>query len=178
MARIVVGVADCHVAADPEASLVTYALGSCIGLAAYDPVAGVGGLLHFMLPESSLDVAKSRDNPCMFADTGIPVLLERMSAHGASKRRLVVSAAGAAQLLDDQKVFEIGKRNYLATRRQLWKHGILLKNEAVGGADFRTVILELDTGRLLLQEAGRTREWASASRRKGDSVVIPHSDRG
>ena len=85
MERIVVGMADCRVAAEPGAVLITYALGSCIGLTMYDPVTGVGGLLHFMLPDSTLDPARSAQNPCMFADTGIAWLLQNLTARGASK---------------------------------------------------------------------------------------------
>lgn len=167
MERIVVGMADCRIGAGLDLVLVTYALGSCIGLTMYDPVARIGGLLHFMLPDSRLDPVRSQENPWKFADTGIPLLLDKLCALGASKRRLVVSAAGAAQILDDQGVFEIGKRNYIATRRMLWKHGLLLRSEAIGGGDFRTITLEIETGRLLLQEAGRERELTPVCRRKG-----------
>ncbi|HUI80614.1 MAG TPA: chemotaxis protein CheD [Bryobacteraceae bacterium] len=168
MERIVVGMADCRTAANPESVLVTYALGSCIGLTMYDPVAGIGGLLHFMLPDSNLDPARSRQNPHMFADTGIAWLLEKLLAQGASKRRLIACAAGAAQILDDKGVFEIGTRNYMATRRLLWKHGMLLQREAIGGTNFRTISLEIATGRLLLQEAGKHRELSPGWRMKGE----------
>lgn len=168
MERIVVGMADCRIGTNPEAVLVTYALGSCIGLTMYDPVVGIGGLLHFMLPDSALDPARARQNPAMFADTGIASLLEKLVAQGASKRRLIVCAAGAAQILDDKGVFEIGKRNYLATRRLLWKYGMLLQREAIGGVNFRTITLEIATGRLLLQEAGQHSELTAGWRQKGE----------
>lgn len=167
MDRIVVGMADCQIAAEPHQVLVTYALGSCVGLTMHDPVAGVGGLLHLMLPDSTLDPSRSRENPFMFADTGIPLLLRNICAQGAVKSRLVVCAVGAAQILDAQGVFEIGKRNYQATRRILWKNGILLQSEAVGGVDFRTVTLEVATGRLTLRESGRRRELTSTWWKKG-----------
>jgi chemotaxis protein CheD len=165
--QIVVGVADCGVGAVPGEELVTYALGSCIGLAVYDPVALVGGLLHFMLPDSTIDSARGRENPCMFADTGIPLLLARVNELGAGKRRLLVHAVGGAQLMDEDGVFEIGKRNYLAMRKILWKHGLLLHGEAVGGVNSRTVHLEIGTGRLWVQEAGVRREMVAPSPRKG-----------
>jgi len=142
--------------------LVTVALGSCIGLTAYDPVAAVGGLLHFMLPDSTIDPERARANPCMFADTGIPLLLDRICQRGASKRRLAVHAVGAAQMLDPQGVFDIGKRNYQAMRRALWKSGILLQGEAVGGSESRTLRLEIGTGRLWFQQGGNQRELAPA----------------
>jgi chemotaxis protein CheD len=161
--QIVVGMADCRVSDTPQQILATYALGSCIGLMVYDPKAVVGGMLHFMLPDSTIDPGRGRDNPYMFADTGIPLLLEQVCGRGASKRRLVVHAVGGAQMLDRQGVFEIGKRNYLAMRRILWKAGLLLHGEAVGGANSRTVRLEIGSGRIWLQEAGTQRELVSPS---------------
>lgn len=158
MEQIVVGMADCRVAADPGQVLATYALGSCIGLAVHDAKAGVGGLLHFMLPDSSIDPARSRQNPWMFADTGIPLLLEQVCARGASKRRLTVRAAGGASMMDQQNIFDIGRRNYLAMRKILWKAGVMVHGEAVGGGRSRTVRLEIDTGKFLIQEAGEVRE--------------------
>jgi chemotaxis protein CheD len=159
--------ADCRVGDSPDQVLVTYALGSCIGLALHDPKAGVGGLLHFMLPDSAIDRARGRDNPWMFADTGIPLLLERLCAQGASKRRLVVRAAGGASMMDQQNVFDIGRRNYLAMRKILWKAGVLVHGEAVGGGRSRTVRLEIGSGKFWLQEAGEVRELAAGCPPKG-----------
>src|SRR5580704_1957012 len=119
MSTIVVGVADCKTAESADDELMTYALGSCIGLAVYDPAAHIGGLLHYMLPDSSIDPTHGRDNPYKFADTGIPLLLDRVYARGASKRRLIVLVAGAADMLESVGGFEIGKRNYLALRKIL-----------------------------------------------------------
>ncbi len=167
MAEIVVGIADCRVGDMPGQVLATYALGSCIGVAVHDPAAGVGGLLHFMLPDSTIDSARGRQNPYMFADTGIPLLLQTLYGKGAIKRRLVVQAVGGAQMMDPKNVFEIGKRNYQALRRILWKAGILLQGEAIGGMQSRTVRLEIGTGRVWLQEGGERRELVPAQPRKG-----------
>ena len=168
MDQIVVGIADCRVADAPEQVLATFALGSCIGITAYDPKAALGGLLHYMLPDSAIDPEKGRHNPFMFADTGIPRLIEMLTARGASKRRLVVHAFGGAQMMDDRKVFEIGKRNALAARKILWKVGILLSGETVGGERSRSVKLEIATGRVVVQEAGEQRQWNDAPRAKGE----------
>jgi len=151
---IVIGMADYAVSADPEDVLVTYALGSCIALLIHDSQAGVGGLLHFMLPESKIDERKARGNPSMFADTGIPMLFHRAYELGAVKSRLVVRAAGAAQVLDDAGVFNIGKRNYLALHRILWRAGVILRGEATGGTTSRTVKLEVGNGRMWCREQG------------------------
>jgi chemotaxis protein CheD len=165
--QIVVGIADCQTANRAGQILATYALGSCIGLAVHDGQAMVGGLLHFMLPDSALDPARARENPYMFADTGVPLLIERVCGHGADKRRLVARAAGGGSIMDPNNVFDIGKRNYLALRKILWKTGILLAAEACGGNHSRTVRLEISSGRFWLHEAGTQRELADSIPPKG-----------
>jgi len=169
MGDLVVGIADCQVSRSRQEVLVTYALGSCIAVAIHDPVAGVGGLLHFMLPESTISPAKAGQNPYMFADTGIPLLFRRAYECGAEKRRLVVRAAGGSQVMDKEGVFNIGKRNYLALRKILWKAGVLLQAEEVGGNISRTVRLDVGSGKFWLRGPGNTeRELTSpASALKG-----------
>jgi chemotaxis protein CheD len=141
------------VTSDPDSVLVTYALGSCIAVAVHDPVTSVAGLLHYMLPEASLDRDKAAQNPYMFADTGIPKLLRDVCERGAKRSRLVVRLAGGAQTMNGHELFQIGKRNHLAARKLLWKEGLLVKSEAVGGGFSRTVRLEASTGRVLVRES-------------------------
>ena len=167
MEPVIVRMADCRVGQAPGQVLATYALGSCIGLAVYDPKAAVGGLLHFMLPDSGIDPARGRDNPYIFADTGIPLLLAQVCRLGASKRRLLAYAFGGARMVGCGNIFDIGKRNCLATRKILWKEGVLLTGEVVGGDLSRTVRLEIGSGRLWLQEGGGQREIVPAQPRKG-----------
>lgn len=151
MSVVTVGIADCRISNLADQTLVTYALGSCVAVAIHDPVARVGGLLHYMLPESGIDPAKARENPYMFADTGIPLLFRGAYELGAEKSRMMVSIAGGAQVIDDGGVFNIGKRNCLALRRILWKAGVLIRSEAVGGFTSRTMRLEVGTGRVWLR---------------------------
>jgi len=152
---VTVGIADCRISNLPEQTLVTYALGSCVAVAIHDPVARVGGLLHYMLPESGINPAKAQENPYMFADTGIPLLFRRCYELGADKRRLTVCVAGGAQVMDEAGIFNIGKRNYLALRKILWKAGVLIRSEAVGGVTSRSVWLNVDSGRVWLRGEGR-----------------------
>jgi len=152
----VVGISDCKISGDPDDLLITYALGSCIAVILYDPVVKVGGMLHYMLPDSSIDRNKAQQNPFMFADTGIPRLLETVRARGAQPGRMVVRLAGGAQVMDSQGTFQIGKRNYLAARKILWKAGILIASEAVGGEVSRTTRLEMSTGRMWVREGAGT----------------------
>ncbi|MBK9118745.1 MAG: chemotaxis protein CheD [Phycisphaerales bacterium] len=151
MSNIVVDIADYAVSADPNATIITYSLGSCIGLAIWDPVAHVGGMLHYMLPDSQLSPEKARSSPAMFCDTGVPRLFRAAYELGAVKSRLVVKVAGGSQLLDDNGTFNIGKRNYLALRKIFWKNGVMINAEDVGGNLSRTLKLQLATGVLTLK---------------------------
>ncbi len=151
----VVDIADFKVSRDPQDQLVTYSLGSCIGVAIWDPVVRVGGMLHYMLPESALSPEKARKNPAMFADTGVPALFRAAYELGASKKQIVVKVAGGSQLLDDNGTFNIGKRNYVMLRKIFWKNGILIDNEDVGGSISRTLRLDVGTGRLTLKARGK-----------------------
>jgi chemotaxis protein CheD len=156
---LVVGIGDCKVTGEPV-ELVTFALGSCIAVVIWDPVAKVGGLLHFMLPDSSLDrETQGRANPYRYADTGTPLLFRQAYEKGAEKRRLQVRLAGGASVLDDRGVFNIGKRNHAAVRKILWKAGVLVHGEDVGGTVSRTVRLDVATGRCSVSEpSGVVRE--------------------
>ena len=101
MSDIIIGISDLKVSNNSEDVLVTFALGSCICVSVYDPKVKVGGLLHFMLPDSSLDENKAKEIPGMFADTGIPLLFKSCYTYGAEKKRMVVKVAGGASILDD-----------------------------------------------------------------------------
>jgi chemotaxis protein CheD len=151
---ITVGIADCQTSRNEDSVLVTHALGSCIAVAVHDPVAQVAGLLHIMLPDSSINREKAAKQPYMFADTGIPALLGAACALGASRNRLSVRLIGGAQVLDPNGIFNIGKRNHLACRKLLWSAGLMVQAEAVGGHISRTVRLEVGTGRLFWTASG------------------------
>lgn len=152
--QILVGISDAAVSRDTGSMLVTYALGSCIAVCMFDPVARVGGMLHIMLPDSALDARKAQMNPFTFADTGVPALLKKMNSSGAIDQRITVRLVGGAQVMNDGGLFSIGKRNHTAVRKVLWKTGLLVDGEAVGGDVSRTVRLEISTGRVWVREAG------------------------
>jgi chemotaxis protein CheD len=157
MADITVGMADLRVTADRDARIVTYALGSCLGIAVHDPVARVGGLLHVMLPLSELDAAKAKANPAMFVDTGVPALFKACYRLGAEKPRMIVKVAGGASgaAPGEPDQFQIGKRNVLTLRKLLWKNGVLLHGEDVGGHQLsRTMALDVATGAVSLKIGG------------------------
>jgi chemotaxis protein CheD len=153
--NLVVGVSDMKISSDVESVLVTYSLGSCIGIAVYDPVARVGGILHFMLPDSSIDPVKADRNPYMFADTGIPRLFKAAYQLGAKKQRMKIIVAGGAQILDQKGFFNIGKRNHLAVRKMFWKNNVMIDYEDIGGNVNRTVRMAVGSGKVWLKVSGR-----------------------
>lgn len=140
----------------PGDIIVTHALGSCLGVSVHDPAAGIGGLLHVMMPVSSVNPDKAKLNPYMFVDTGLPALFKGLYALGAQKSRLIVKVAGGANLQNGQTDrFAIGKRNYISLKKVFWKNGIMVHAEDVGGAKARTMYLHIDTGRVRLSTAGQ-----------------------
>ena len=148
---VVVDMADLGVSDDPRVDLLTYSLGSCMGVAIWDPKARVGGLLHYMLPESSIAPEKAQGNPAMFADTGVPALFHALCELGAVKDRIVVKVAGGSSLLDDNGMFNIGQRNYLMLRKLFWRNGIQIVAEHVGGSLSRTLRLSIGAGRVTIK---------------------------
>lgn len=154
MGLIVVGISEFRCSSDKASSIVTYALGSCIGVGAYDPESGVGGLLHFLLPDSRQDPERAQSHPASYADTGIPLLLRSMERLGADRRRIRVRLAGGAQIIDDGAQLAVGKRNYLAARKLLWQLGVMVEMEAVGGTVSRNLGLDIGTGDFWVQTRG------------------------
>ena len=154
MAEIVVGISDVKVSKNPSDVLVTYALGSCIGVAVYDPIVKVGGLLHYMLPDSTLDPDKAKGKPAMFADTGIPLLFKSCYQLGAEKKRMVVKVIGGASILDDTNYFRIGQKNIMALRKIFWKNNVLIDKEDTGKNCNRTVRLHIASGLVVVKASG------------------------
>jgi chemotaxis protein CheD len=150
-----IGISEMKLSNQRDDILVTYSLGSCIGVTVYDPVACAGGMIHCMLPLSRIDPEKVQVSPCMFVDTGIPMLFEEAYRLGAQKSRIILKVAGAAQILDEQGTFKIGERNYAVLRRILWKNNVFIAAEDVGGTISRTMSLEIGTGRVIIKSRGR-----------------------
>ena len=139
---------------EKEDFLVTYALGSCLGLIVYDPQVQIGGLLHAMLPLSKINRDKAQANPFMFVDTGVPTLFKTLYKMGAEKSRLVVKAAGCGNPMGRNEMFKIGERNYTVLKKLLWKNNILLKAEDIGGTISRTVNFNISTGQTIISSCG------------------------
>ncbi len=141
-----VGMADYKVGCDP-AVIISYGLGSCIGISLYDPTTKIGGLLHIMLPDSTQ--SKAVENPAKFADTGIPLMLRDIVRLGAVQSRLVAKIAGGAQMFafaNATDIMRVGVRNAEATKKILQSLHIRLLSEDTGGNYGRTVQIDLATG--------------------------------
>ena len=147
MAQLIkVGMADYKVGRAP-ATLISYGLGSCIGISLYDPIRKIGGLLHIMLPDSTQ--ARSSDNPAKFADTGIPLMINDVISLGASRSRLVAKIAGGAQMFafsNATDIMRVGTRNADTCKQILKKNGIRVIAEDTGGNYGRTVSIDLNSG--------------------------------
>lgn len=157
--RIIIGVGDEAVSSDRSNTLTTYALGSCIAVVVYDAGRGVGGLLHFMLPEASLSPEKAKAQPAMFVDTGLPLLLDNFARIGGSPSRSKVLLAGGASVLTGKDIFRIGERNYHAVVSNLKLFGLKAHCVHVGGYSNRTVHLDLGTGKTTVKLPAETKEY-------------------
>lgn len=143
---IKVGMADFKVGRNPD-SLISYGLGSCIGIALYDTVTKIGGLAHIMLPDSTQ--ARSAENPAKFANTALPLMLEEIVKLGAAKTRITAKIAGGSQMFtfaNATDVMRVGERNAEAVRMLLKKMDVKILADDTGGNYGRTVELHLDTG--------------------------------
>ena len=153
--KIMVGISDMKVSNNPDDELVSYSLGSCIGVTIWDPEVRTGGLLHYLLPDSNLDKEKAKKNPFMFSDSGVPLLFWEVYKFGARKKRMIVKVVGGAQVLDNSGFFNIGKRNAPALRKIFWKNNVIVAGSDIGGTISRTVSLNIKTGVTLIKMPGR-----------------------
>ena len=152
---IKVGMADLKLAKAPDL-LTTLGLGSCIGLTLYDPVSKVGGLVHYMLPDSTK--LKNNTNIAKFGDTGIRELYKQVVANGANPRRLVAKIAGGAKMFEVSglsNVGNVGERNAEEAVLILKELNVPLIARDTGLNYGRTVVLDCSTGDYLIKSVGK-----------------------
>lgn len=140
MNTITVGISDLNVARAPDI-LVTYALGSCVGICLYDQSAKVAGLSHVLLPQSSQ--IPNNNTPMKFADTAIPMLMVKMQALGARPAQLKAKIAGGAQMfasMSNASIANIGARNVAAVKATLQRLHIPIVAEDTGANYGRTLL--------------------------------------
>ncbi|MBC17383.1 putative chemoreceptor glutamine deamidase CheD [Pseudodesulfovibrio profundus] len=157
MHQIVVNISDMKMSTKPEDVIVTYSLGSCLGVTAYDPKAGVGGMVHCLLPSAAAAREKAKMNPYMFVSTGVASMVRCLIEAGAERKRLIFKAAGCANMRNDT-LFSTGKRNFEALQTLLDKNNVQLTSYEVGGTIPRTLFLYMDTGRVVVRSFGEETE--------------------
>jgi chemotaxis protein CheD len=141
------------VSALPKAVLTCVGLGSCIAVCAYDRLAKVGGIAHVVLPKSNGAIGGS---PAKFADTAIPLLLNKIINIGGMRDRLTVKIAGGAKMAlapGIKDIFNTGEKNVAQIINTLEKEKIMLAAADIGGNLGRTVKMYLDTGRITIKTA-------------------------
>jgi len=156
--RHIVGVADMKFSKNDADEIVTFALGSCIGLALYDPRSGVGGILHYMLPLAEADPVKAQKNPYMFGDTGIPAFFQELYNLGAVKDRMRVALVGGAGTRQNSDLFQIGLRNIQIAYALFYKNKVDIHAEHVGGNIPRSLFLSMKSGQVWIESQGQILE--------------------
>ena len=153
---VVVGISEFKTAQAPQ-TLVTYALGSCIGISLYDERTNIGGMAHIMLPDSRLFQGNGRIHRMKFADTALVDLVSDMMGRGAALRHITAKIAGGANMfhMEGDGMAAIGKRNIESVKCALHEMRIPLIGEDTGKDFGRTVFFELMTGRVRVQSLGR-----------------------
>ena len=158
MRAVPIGIGELKVSNAAGDVLRSHGLGSCIGLVVLAPRQRTVGMLHVALPESKINLQLAKDQPGMFADTGIPFLLQEMERLGCSVGDMVIKIAGGASVMDPGATFEIGKRNILAVKKTLWRYRLGPVAEDVGDVISRTMSVSVDTG-IVTVSSPRKGEW-------------------
>lgn len=155
MEKIVVGIAEGKVS-KAQGELITYALGSCVGICLYDRSCKIAGMVHILLPYKK--VAVSQNNPYKFADTGIAMLVNDMERHGAARRKMTAKIAGGAEMFQRTGTFrnntgegQIGQRNVEAVREVLKELRIPIIADDTGDRLGRTISFSAETGKLTVK---------------------------
>lgn len=151
--KLIVGIADMKLAHN-SGELITYALGSCVGICLYDPLVHLAALIHIMLP---LNMETGRKNPMKYADTGIRETLKMMEARGGMHTRITAKIAGGAKMFEvtGGSLGNIGQRNIESVHISLKREGIRLLKEDVGGTVARTLLFDSATGQGRIRSYGR-----------------------
>ncbi|NMA36823.1 MAG: chemotaxis protein CheD [Papillibacter sp.] len=149
-----VGIAMMKIAEAPD-QMYCLGLGSCVGVAVYDPIAKIAGLIHVLLP-SIKEFENAGQLRTKFADTGISDMVSEMLKKGAVKYRLKAKLAGGATMFETKDsaasdLMAIGKRNVQSCKDTLKNLGIELVAHDTGGTKGRTICFDIDTSLLTIK---------------------------
>ena len=152
--RVIIGISDMKISRKRRDLLITHSLGSCLGLTAFDPNAGVGGLIHCLLPRASRpDVP----NPFMFVNLGVPQMIRKMVKLGCAREYLIFKAAGCGRMMNMLSQFDTGAQNQAVLEALFEKNGVKLAAIDTGGSIPRTMSLDMGSGRVNITSQGK--EW-------------------
>ena len=157
MSVVNVGIGEFYVSGKEDEQIRTCALGSCVGILAYNKMRRVAGLLHVALPDSSVNLEKAARLPGYFADTGLPLFLKKMGVVPARRNEFWIKLVGGATIMDENRHFDIGKRNVLSIKKLLWKDRLGAIAEEIGGNGSRTVTITVATGEVLISSGKEKR---------------------
>ncbi|MBN1516345.1 chemotaxis protein CheD [Candidatus Sumerlaeota bacterium] len=158
MPIVKIDIAEMQISNNPNDILMTQSLGSCVGLALYDPEVKLGALLHYMLPLSKVNPKMAARLPFMFADTGVPLFFRKFFDLGGQRVRTQVRIAGASQIMTPDPNISTGKRNLLILKKMFMKSGIQITSEDTGGNENRKLKLEISNGRCTVDINGVEKE--------------------
>lgn len=138
------------------------ALGSCIGVAAYDPSGRIGGMAHIMLPGNAPDKAAEKTR---YAANAIEKMLGKMISMGSRLCDLEVCLVGAGNVLerDDDTICQ---SNIDSVRQILENKGIDVKASALGGTQRRSVSVDIESGKICYTEGNGEKKllWKASER--------------
>lgn len=146
MTQITVGIGEYAVSQKSDESIITYALGPCLGIAAYDPMRSIAGLVHCQLPLSLDDPEQAKLRPARYVDSGLSLLLEQMQNRGSQLSSIAICVAGGAQVTGGESIFKIAQRNHTVFRKLMWKNSLIISAEDIGGDRPRTMSIEVASG--------------------------------
>lgn len=152
--RVIVGISDMKITRKRGDLLITHSLGSCLGLTAYDPNAGIGGLIHCLLPRAS---RAEVPNPYMYVNLGVPYMIRKMVKLGCTREYLVFKAAGCGRMMNMLSQFDTGAQNQAMLEALFEKNSVKLAAIDTGGSIPRTMSLDMETGRVAIASQGK--EW-------------------
>ena len=166
LTEIVVWPGECRVTTRPGVRLVTHDIGACIALAVHIPSIDLAALVRFVLPDSKIQPEVAKENPWLFADTAIPRFLAIIREYEVSRQDMSIRAIGGAKIAGQMNSLSVAKGNLLALRRTLWKEGVLLDTEDIGGNSARSVWFETSTGRLIVRaDSPESNSFIAATRK-------------
>lgn len=152
---IVVGLGEIWVTRNPNAVLVTFGLGSCVAVCVYDLQAKVAGMMHVVLPSGNNSMLNGR-SPGKYADSGTPLLIQRMENLGAARTRMVAKIAGGARVVRgaaSETLLDIGQKNVDAVKKALEREGVTISSFDTGGVHGRSVWLKTRSGLMMVRTA-------------------------